>query len=91
MLSLHGNNNTKGEASMKTAKNLGLNPSPRVGGDEHFNYIYLIFPGTKFDPINPPPRWPDATIRQIADAKFAEWDGMAQLRNCFPQIPAGAA
>jgi peptidoglycan hydrolase-like protein with peptidoglycan-binding domain len=85
-----GNNNTKGEASMKTAKNLGLDPSPRVGGDQHFNYIYLIFPGTKFDPIDPPPHWPDATIRQIADAKFAEWGGMAQLRNCFPQIPAGA-
>jgi len=75
---------------MKTAKNLGLNPSPRVGGDMQFNYVYLIFPGTKFDPVTPPPHWPDAKIREIAEAKFAEWGGIAQLRKCFPQIPSAA-
>jgi hypothetical protein len=85
-----GNNKTKGEASMKTAKNLGVNPSPRKGGDEQFNFIYLIFPDSKFDPVKSPPHWPDAKIKAIADAKFAEWGGMAQLRNCFPQIPADA-
>jgi hypothetical protein len=84
------NNKTKGEASMKTARNLGVNPSPRVGGDEEFNFIYLIFPDSKFDPVKPPPHWPDAKIKKIAGAKFAEWGGMAQLRKCFPQIPAGA-
>jgi hypothetical protein len=61
-----------------------------VGGDEHFNFIYMIFPNSKFDPVKSPPHWPDAKIKAIADAKFAEWGGMAQLRNCFPQIPAGA-
>ena len=82
-----GNNKTKGEASMKTASNLGVNPSPRHGGDENFNFIYLIFPDSKFDPVKSPPHWPDAKIKGIAEAKFAEWGGMAQLRNCFPEIP----
>ena len=85
-----GNNKTRGEASMKTAINLGANPSPRKGGDEQFNFIYLIFPDSKFDPVKSPPHWPDAKIKAIADAKFTEWGGMAQLRNCFPQIPADA-
>lgn len=83
-----GNNNTKGEASMKVASNLGLNSNPRIGGDEHFNYIYLIFPGTKFDPVEPAPHWPDDKIHEIAEAKFTEWGGMAMLRKCFPHIPA---
>lgn len=85
-----GNNKTKGEASMKTAKNLGVNPSPRTGGEQQSNFIYLIFPDSKFDPVKSPPHWPDAKIKAIAEAKFAEWGGMAQLRNCFPQIPQDA-
>src|SRR5262249_29399846 len=82
-----GNNKTKGEASMKTAKNLGVNPSPRNGGDDQSNFIYLIFPDSKFDPVKSAPHWPDAKIKAVAEAKFAEWGGMAQLRSCFPQIP----
>ncbi len=82
-----GNNGTKGEASMKTAGNLGLVSSPRSGGDMHFNYIYLIFPNSKFDPVNPPPHWPDAKIKALAEARFATWGGMDQMRRCFPQIP----
>ena len=85
-----GNNGTKGEASMRAAQNLGLNPSPKDGGDDYHNYVYLLFPDTQFDPVEPAPHWPDEKIQAVAEAAFHAWGGMPVLRQHFPHLPAGA-
>jgi N-acetylmuramoyl-L-alanine amidase len=81
------NQGTKGEASVRTAELLGIPSSPRTGGTNERIIFYLIFPGTKFAPVNPAPHWPDEKIREIAEAKFAAWGGMAQVKACFPELP----
>jgi hypothetical protein len=72
-----------GEASVKTAMNLGLkNTSPKDGGDDADNYLYITFPGMQ---VKKP--WNDADIKATADAAFAAWGGIAQAKACFSQIP----
>jgi hypothetical protein len=71
-----------GEASIKTAENLGVNPSAKDGGDDRDNYLYIAFPGTE---IGKP--WADEDIKAKAEEAFAAWGGMAQGKACFPQIP----
>lgn len=71
-----------GEASVKTAKNVGVNPSPKSGGDDDDNYLYITFPNTQ---VHKP--WVDADIKATAEAAFAAWGGLAQAKECFPQIP----
>jgi N-acetylmuramoyl-L-alanine amidase len=81
------NSGTKGEASVRTAEALGIPSSPRHGGTDSKIILYIIFPGTKFAPVNPAPHWPDDKIRAIAEEKFAAWGGMVQVKACFPELP----
>ena len=81
------NPDTQGEASMRTAEAVGIDNSPRDGGTSTKKICYVIFPGTKFTPVQPAPHWPEAKIKEIAEAKFAEWGGMAQVKAIFPELP----
>jgi hypothetical protein len=72
-----------GEASMKTALNLGLDPTasgfpPKVKGFDQ-DFLYIVFPDSK---INPP--WHTDEIEQVARDRFAKWGGMEQVKSCFP-------
>ncbi|HKQ51987.1 MAG TPA: glycoside hydrolase family 75 protein [Pyrinomonadaceae bacterium] len=72
-----------GEASMKTALNLGLDPtqshfSPKVRGFDQ-DFLYIVFPDSK---ISPP--WNTDEIETLARDRFQQWGGMDQVRNCFP-------
>jgi hypothetical protein len=71
-----------GEASVKTARNLGVNASPKNGGDDADHYLYITFPSTT---VKKP--WNDADIKETAEKAFAAWGGIAQAKTCFPQIP----
>lgn len=80
-----------GEASYKAALDLKVsNPSPKNGGDSKSNYVYLIFPGSRFVPDSVPPRWPRDKIKSIAAERFEAWGGIAQLRACYPEFPLSA-
>jgi hypothetical protein len=79
-------NSRVGEASVKTAHNLGrATASPRNGIDEAI-FIYLIFPASKLTAAASAPHWPDAAIKQAAMAKFAEWGGIDKLREVAGKI-----
>lgn len=72
-----------GEASVKTALNLGLDPtrsnfSPKVRGFNQ-DFLYIVFPDSK---IKPP--WDTAEIESVARGRFEQWGGMEQVRSCFP-------
>ena len=41
-----GNNHNIGEASIAVAREFGVNPSPRNGGDQERNYLYTFYPNT---------------------------------------------
>jgi hypothetical protein len=73
-----------GEASMKTALNLGLDPTrsrfpPKVRGFDQ-DFLYLVFPDSK---INPP--WNTDEIERVARTRFESWGGIEQVRSCFPR------
>lgn len=75
-----------GEASIKTAANIGLTQkqqSAKGGGIDEDIFVYLIFPGTRFTPKPTSPHWPDADIKQVADAAFSAWGGIEQLKACI--------
>ncbi len=80
-------NNLVGEASFKVAKNLKTKYNPR-DGDGTDDYIYLFFPGLEVPAHTDAPHWPEAAIKEKADAAFASWGGWDLLRQCFPQLPA---
>lgn len=78
-----------GEASYRAALDLKVaNPSPKNGGDPKSDYIYILFPGTKFAPRGKHPRWPKEEIENVAKKHFETWGGLVQLRGCYPEIPA---
>jgi hypothetical protein len=73
-----------GEASMKTAVNLGLDPTtsrfpPKVRGFDQ-DFLYIVFPDSK---INPP--WNTDEIERVARDRFERWGGMEQVKSCFPR------
>jgi hypothetical protein len=73
-----------GEASMKTALNLGLDPTasrfpPKVRGFDQ-DFLYIVFPDSK---INPP--WNTGEIERVARERFESWGGMEQVKSCFPR------
>ncbi len=67
-----------GEGSVALAQALGIPSSPKNGGSERAEVIYLTFPGSGAG-------WPLSIdqLNQQAEALFAEWGGMEQLRSCF--------
>lgn len=73
-----------GEASYKVATTLGLkNPSPKDGGDEDDNYVYLLFPGPKVPREKQAPFWRYENIATVALKAFEAWGGIAQVQACF--------
>lgn len=69
-----------GEGSIALARALGIACSPKNGGTEKRDVIYLVFPGSRAG-------WP-LTIEQInanASRLFTQWGGMEQLRACFAE------
>lgn len=72
-----------GEASLKVAWNLGLDPTashhpPKVTGYDGRNFVYIVFPG-----VHVAPPWEPEDIRQKAMAAFDAWGGIAQVTACF--------
>jgi Fungal chitosanase of glycosyl hydrolase group 75 len=77
-------NPTVGEASVHAATVLGLpNTSPKNGGDDNDNYIYIVFPGSALVPATAAPHWPDADIKTKAMALFNEIGGLPAVRKIF--------
>lgn len=73
-----------GEASLRVARNLGRSDLNAGNGEESDIFLYILFPGTRFDPEPTVPHWPDAEIKEVADKAFAAWGGMDQVRALFP-------
>jgi hypothetical protein len=73
-----GPRNKIGEASIATAKEVGIPDSPRTGGISSKSVLYLIFVGSG----NRQPR----SLEEIANETgrlFADWGGMDRIRKCF--------
>lgn len=72
-----------GEASIRVAKNLGVPPSPKNGGEDHCNVMYLIFPRT-----HETPEWPltEEAIQEKARELFDAWGGVEQLEELLPTV-----
>jgi hypothetical protein len=75
-----------GEASIKTARNLGREDLSARNGDDDNNYVYLIFPGTRFEPLQTAPHWPDEIIQANATTLFEKWGGIEQIKKLFPHV-----
>ena len=75
-----------GEASVRVALNLGRSDLNAGNGEEADRFLYILFPGSKFDPELTIPHWPDAKIKEVADKAFAAWGGMDQVRALFPKV-----
>lgn len=73
-----------GEASLRVALNLGRSDLNAHNGEEADRFLYILFPGTRFDPEPTVPHWPDLKIKAEADKAFAAWGGMDQVRALFP-------
>jgi hypothetical protein len=72
-----------GEASLCVAQNLGRSDLNAGNGEEADRFVYIIFPGTRFAPLDTVPHWPDGKIKEEADKAFAAWGGMEQVRALF--------
>jgi hypothetical protein len=73
-----------GEASVCVATNLGRGDLNAHNGEEADRFLYILFPETNFAPDPTVPHWPDAKIKEAADAAFAAWGGMDQVKALFP-------
>ncbi len=73
-----GPENKLGEGSIALAKALGIPSDPRLGGIEQ-GVLYLVFP----DSGNGKPRTIQE-INTITKRLFKNWDGLKQLKACFP-------
>jgi hypothetical protein len=56
----------------------------RVGGDEGANYVYIVYPGSRFAARANAPHWPLDKIEEIAGPLFEAWGGIALVRTLFP-------
>lgn len=67
-----------GEGSVALAQALGVPSSPKNGGTDRAEILYLAFPGSSLG-------WPVPLDRmaQRATALFEAWGGLDQLRACF--------
>jgi hypothetical protein len=75
-----------GEASIRTARNLGRQDLNASNGDDDDNYVYLLFPRTKFSPQQTAPHWPDDVIMANATSLFEKWGGIEQVKKLFPHV-----
>jgi hypothetical protein len=64
-----------GEASMRLAKALTIDPDPKKGGTESKIIVYLVFPGS-VGKWMPPKNWFD-----VANTLVMAWGGLARLKE----------
>lgn len=74
-----------GEASIRSAKDLGLPPSPRNGGEDRPRVAYVVFPGSNDG--DGWPRDPEA-IKAKALALFESWGGLEALKPLIDSLKA---
>jgi hypothetical protein len=79
-----------GEASVRAAINLHVkDPSfpitklARAGGDEAANYVYIVYPGSRFTPDASAPHWPADKIDATATPLFDAWGGLDMVKRIF--------
>jgi hypothetical protein len=79
-----------GEASVRAAINLHVQDPAfpiaelaRRGGDDRDNYVYIVYPGSRFTPLGTAPHWPVEEITARADSLFADWGGLTKVREIF--------
>jgi hypothetical protein len=79
-----------GEASIRTAINLHLqDPSfpitklAKAGGDTSANYVYIVYPGSRFAPSASAPHWPADKIEATAAPLFDAWGGLDMVKRIF--------
>jgi Fungal chitosanase of glycosyl hydrolase group 75 len=79
-----------GEASVRAAINLRVQDSAfpitelaKRGGDNGDNYVYIVYPGSRFTAQAAVPHWPVEKIEETANALFAEWGGLDMVRRIF--------
>jgi hypothetical protein len=79
-----------GEASVRAAINLHVkDPSfpitklARAGGDEAANYVYIVYPGSRFTPSASAPHWPADKIDETATPLFDAWGGLDMVKRIF--------
>ena len=80
-----------GEASIRTALNLHVHdPSfpitkmARAGGDDGANYVYVVYPRSRFTPRANAPHWPAEKIEETASPLFEAFGGLDMVRRLFP-------
>jgi hypothetical protein len=80
-----------GEASIRTALNLHVHdPSfpitkmARAGGDDGANYVYIVYPNSRFTPRADAPHWPAEQIEETASPLFEAFGGLDMVRRLFP-------
>lgn len=71
----------QGEGSPALASALGLGASPRGGGTERHDVVYLVFPGRHLEPRFPRSQ---GSIDALASGAFAAWGGLARLEALSP-------
>lgn len=79
-----------GEVSVRAAIALHIqDPSfpitelARHGGDEKANYVYVVYPGSRFAPRAAAPHWPVEKIQSVAEPLFEAWGGLAMVKRLF--------
>jgi peptidoglycan hydrolase-like protein with peptidoglycan-binding domain len=75
-----------GEASLRTAVNLGRNDLSASDGEDDDVFLYIVFPQTHYPPDPAPPHWTEKKIRQLADKCFQDWGGLEQVKALYRQI-----
>ena len=75
-----------GEASIRVARNLKLDHLNAQNGEEEDFFVYVVFPGTRFNPDEEPPHWTDDRIKAAADRLFADWGGLDLVKSLFERI-----
>lgn len=74
-----------GEASVRSARDLGLPPSPRNGGEDHPRVAYVVFPES-----NDGDAWPrdGEAVKAKAMALFEKWGGLPTLLPLIDTLKA---
>jgi Fungal chitosanase of glycosyl hydrolase group 75 len=71
-----------GEASMELVRRLGLNPSPRTGGGDRRDFIYVVFPDRSGFPASA------KEVEDKAGAAFQRWGGVERYEACKAAVLA---
>ena len=75
-----------GEASIRVARNLRLHQLDAQNGEDENYFVYVVFPGTRFDPDAEPPHWTDERIKEEASRHFAAWGGLDLVTALYEKV-----